>query len=137
VAKTGKRSVRAVIDEAIAEGRRWEWLCYALVVFCALLGATVLIIGVVRESGAVAIAESIFASLLWPCLRYADAVRRDLVRTRLCEMALVKAKTTDDVLQILREIVGIGTVGNHHAYFRSPNDTRATRFGIVEWPGKW
>lgn len=111
MAKTAERSVQAVIDEAIAEGRRWERLCYALVVFFILLGSVVLVVGVVRESGLVALAGSVFAGLFWPALRYADGVRRDLVRTRMYEMALAKAKTADEMLQMLREVAGVGGGG--------------------------
>ena len=93
MARAAKRSVQAVIDAALAEGRRWEWLCYALVAFFVLLGSVVLIVGIVRESGLTALAGSVFTGLFWPALRYADSVRRDLVRTRLYEIALAKAKT--------------------------------------------
>ncbi|QJW94443.1 hypothetical protein [Frigoriglobus tundricola] len=72
MAKAAGRSVQAVIDEAIAEGRRWERLCYALVMFFILLGSVVLLVGVVRESGLVALAGSVFAGLFWPALRYAE-----------------------------------------------------------------
>jgi hypothetical protein len=51
------------------------------------------------------------ASLFWPAPRYADSVRRDLVRTRMYEMALAKAKTADETLQILREVAGVGSGG--------------------------
>ncbi len=111
MAKAGNRSVQAVIDEAIAEGRRWERLCYGLVVFFILIGTVVLVVGVVRESGLVALAGSAFAGLFWPALRYADGVRRDLVRTRMYEMALAKAKTADEMLRMLREVAGVGTGG--------------------------
>ena len=84
-----------------------EWLCYALVIFFVLVGFAILVVGTVQESGSVAIAGSLFAALFWPALRYADGVRRDLVRTRMYEMALAKAATADEILQILREVAGI------------------------------
>lgn len=99
-----KRTVQSVIDAAVGEGRRWEILCYFLVGLFVLLGTVVLVVGVARESGLVALAGSVFASLFWPALRYADGVRRDLVRTRLYELPLTKAKTAEDLLRILREI---------------------------------
>jgi hypothetical protein len=107
VPKIVSRSVQAVIDEAIAEGRRWELLCYGLVIFFVLVGFAVLVVGAVRESGLVSLAGSLFAALFWPALRYADGVRRDLVRTRMYKMALAKAATADEILQMLREVVGI------------------------------
>jgi|GEM_PF-6490809 len=110
MAKAPKRSVQEVIDEAIAkhgDGR----LCYAVVVFFILLGSVILIVGVVRESGMVALAGSVFTGLFWPALRYADGVRRDLVRTRMYEMALAKAKTADEMLQMLREVAGTRSGG--------------------------
>lgn len=109
MAKVARRSVQEVIDEAVAEGRRWERRCYALAVFFIVLGTVVLIVGVVR--GAVALAGSVFAGLFWPALRYADGVRRDLVRTRMYEMALAKAKTAEEMLQMLREVAGTGGGG--------------------------
>lgn len=107
MAKAANRSAQEVIDQAIADGQRWERLCYALVLFFILLGSIVLIVGVVRESGLIAIAGSLFTGLFWPALRYADGVRRDLIRTRIYEMALAKAKTADEMLQMLREVAGV------------------------------
>ncbi|WP_148087905.1 hypothetical protein [Gemmata obscuriglobus] len=103
-----RRSVQEVIDQAIGEGRRWERLCYALVLFFIALGSIVLIVGVVRESGLLALDGSLFTGLFWPALRYADGVRRDLIRTRMYEMALAKAKTPAEMLEMLREVAGAG-----------------------------
>lgn len=111
MAKVARRPAREVIDAAIAEGRRWEWLSYALVIFFVLLGSTVLVVGVTRESGLTALAGSAFTGLFWPALKYADSVRRDLVRTRMYEMALTKAKTADEMLQMLREVAAVGSGG--------------------------
>lgn len=79
--------------------------------FFIVLGTVILIVGVVRGSGAVARAGSVFAGLFWPALRYAAGVRCDLVRTRMYEMALAKAKTAEEMLQMLREVAGTGGGG--------------------------
>jgi hypothetical protein len=106
VAQPTKRTAKKVIDEAIREGRKWEWLCYSLVVVFVLLGIVIIAIGIIRESGLTALAGSIFTICFWPALRYAESVRKDLARTRLYELPLTAAKGADELTKILNKITG-------------------------------
>lgn len=98
------RSAKSVIDEAVAEGAKWERLCFVFVALAGLVSLGVMVSGAVMREGLVALGGGVGgAGVVGSLLAYANNVRRDKVRIRLYELALGQAKTARESADILRE----------------------------------
>lgn len=88
------RTAQQVIDTAIAENRRSEFVCFLLIVGFVLFGAWVILNGVQTGNGVVTVAGSATAALFWPALRHAIRIRETNMIIRLFEIPLAAAKTS-------------------------------------------
>lgn len=98
------RSAEDVIDEAISDNLWWERLCYGLVIVFGTTGVAAIVAGFMKESGTISLSGTGPIVLLWPLLRFIERVRNDNIRIRMHELALAKAKTTNEMVAILREV---------------------------------
>jgi hypothetical protein len=98
------RTPQEVIDAAIRENRRWEWLCFALIVLCLAVGIALIVIGVVREQGLLALSGTLFGSLFWPALAHATSIRRENIAVRLLEYPLSQARTEKQSAEAIRDV---------------------------------
>ena len=99
------RSAKEVIDQAIRDNRPWEYLCYGLVLLFALLGASVIITGLVMGNIALAVVGAATSYLLWPALSNARVIRRENLLLRLFEAPLSRASTARGAAEALRDLL--------------------------------
>jgi hypothetical protein len=97
------RPVKLVIDHAIRENRRWEWLCFVMTATFAASGVGVLIAGAVTGNGLVSLAGAVAAGLFWPAFQAAERLRRANMAIRMMEIPLRNAKTADEAADAIRE----------------------------------
>jgi hypothetical protein len=98
------RTARQVIDQAIRDNKAWEYLCYALVILFGILGASVIIVGLFRESVAFSAIGVVTSYLLWPALSNAREIRTHNMLIRLYEVPLSRATTAQSAAEALRDI---------------------------------
>lgn len=101
--RTNPRTVREVIDTAIAENKVWERLCLALTVVFPTVGILVIVVGAIKGDGLLALAGSVSGALFWPALRNAVAIRQVNMAIRLLEVPLGQAKTAGQAADAIRE----------------------------------
>ena len=101
------RPTTEIINNALRENAKWEWLCYIGIVVFVVIGLTTLGFGLVRGDGVTSVVGGVVTSLFWPGIRYADRFRRDNLKIRLYEAALNKASTSQEVRDILKEIFSV------------------------------
>jgi hypothetical protein len=106
MAKATSRPAKEIIDDALADNRWWEWLCYVLVALLVVTGISVLIIGIIQEKAAIAATGGGVTALFWPALSFARSFRRDNIRIRLYEIPLTMAKDDEAAARHLREAIG-------------------------------
>jgi hypothetical protein len=99
----GPRSAQQLIDQAIAENRLGERLCYILVVVFVVIGIGVIIWGASAGQGVVSIAGSIASLLFWPAMREARQIRKENMAIRLLEDPLSRAETAEEAARALRD----------------------------------
>ena len=95
------RSAREIIDQAIAENRLGERLCYAFSVTFVLLGAFGLTFGMLKGEGTVALAGSIPEALFVPAFIFARRIRSENIAIRLLEVPLNRAETAQGAAEAL------------------------------------
>lgn len=93
-----------MIDQAIAENRFGERICYSLAILFALAGVAVLGCGIWLGQGLLALAASIPGALLWPALREARRIREKNLAIRLLEVPLSKPHTADEAAKLVSEM---------------------------------
>jgi len=85
---TPPRSAREVIDAAIRENRRWDWLCFGLLLLFAPLGGLGIVVGIVYNQVWPAVGGSVSTAACPPVLWFAYRVWRKNVEIRLLEFPL-------------------------------------------------
>lgn len=98
---TAPRTPKLVIDQAIRENRRPEFLCYSFATVFVTSGAFTLIWGAVTSNAVVSVAGAVASVFFYPALAAARSIREDNMAIRLLEIALDKATTSDDAAQAL------------------------------------
>lgn len=96
------RTPREIIDLAVAENRRWEWLCYGLVVLFAAVGAAGLVYGMVAGGQWPTVGGASAGAITVPLLYYAIGVWRANVALRVLEASLsdpAEAKKTFEAVR--------------------------------------
>src|SRR5438874_8086606 len=80
------RTAKQVIDQAIKENRRGEWLCYGFATVFVLAGLAVIGKSLLTEQSAwsTAIGAAVSA-LFWPAVSAARLIRRENLAIRLLE----------------------------------------------------
>lgn len=94
------------MGQSLSDNRLWEWLCYTLVILLVVVGVSTLFVGIIKEKEVIAATGGGVTGLFWPALRYASAFRKDNIRIRLYELALAKAKTSDEIAAVLCDALG-------------------------------
>jgi hypothetical protein len=97
------RTPKLVIDQAIRENRRAEYLCYVFAVAFVAGGLFALVWGAVTGGGVVAAVGTIASVLFYPALAAAREIREDNMAIRLLEIALDKATTADEAAKALND----------------------------------
>ena len=98
------RVAKLVIDQAIRENRRWEWVCLGMTVGFAAVGLGVLIVGAANGDGLIALSGAVTSGLFWPAFRAADDIRRANIAIRLMEIPLSRARTADQAAETIRQM---------------------------------
>lgn len=99
------RSAKLVIDQAIRDNRRWEWLCFSTTVALVLLGIVVIVRAMIADQSAVVtVVGGVAGSLFWPALRIGNRVRKENQSMRLLEIPLSKAETEEAAANMLKEM---------------------------------
>jgi hypothetical protein len=99
------RSASEVIDLAIRENRRSEWLLYFFAILFATVGLSVLVCGVVRGEPVSTVAGVVASTLFWPAMTSARRTRKENIAIRLLEAPLSRADTAKDAAEMLRDLV--------------------------------
>jgi hypothetical protein len=107
-----QRSTTEIINNALRENAKWEWLCYVGIVVFVVIGLTTLIVGLIRGESITSIVGGVVTSLFWPGLRFADQFRRENLKIRLYEDALNKAKTAQQAMDVLDCIFSVQSTKN-------------------------
>ena len=92
MAKSVPKNAGTVIDKAIGENRRSEYLLYLISCTIVSIGGFTLIWGALRNEGLVALAGGISSGLLFPAFKAAIEIRRQNVAIRLLEELLNRAE---------------------------------------------
>lgn len=101
-----KRPAEAIIDDAIADNRWWEWVCFGLVILFVASGLTTLAVGIINGRDLVALAGGGVTVLFVPAMHFAKNLRERNMRIRMSEAAVALAKTSEEVRAVLRETFG-------------------------------
>ena len=97
------RTPKLVIDQAIRENRRPEWICYGIAITLVLGGLFTLIWGTVSGAAIATVVGAVATSLFYPALSAARQIREDNIAVRLLEIPLSEAKTAEDAARTLNE----------------------------------
>src|SRR5262245_38575572 len=97
------RTPKLVIDQAIRENRRPEWICYLMAIALVLGGLFALIWGAVSGAGTPALAGTLASALFYPAIAAARQIREDNIAVRLLEIPLTEAKTAQDAAKALSD----------------------------------
>jgi hypothetical protein len=113
------RTAKQVIDQAIKENRRGEWLCYGFATAFVAAGLAVIGKSLFTEQPAwsTAIGAAVSA-LFWPAMNAARQIRRENLAIRLLEAPLSRAETAQaaaDMLQKAFVEVFVKEGGGRHA----------------------
>lgn len=90
-----------IIDAAIKDNRRWEQLCFGLVILLVGTGVSTLVTGIIKEKDAVAVSGAGVTGLFWPALSFARRLREFNIRIRLSEVALSLATTPEEAANVV------------------------------------
>jgi hypothetical protein len=97
------RTPKLVIDQAIRENRRPEFLCYCFAMLFVLAGLFSLVWGAVNLDGFVALCGTVASVFFYPALAAARSIREDNMAIRMLEVALDKASTTEEAARALSD----------------------------------
>jgi hypothetical protein len=89
-----------IISQAISENRRAEWLLYGFATLFVLVGLSLIICGIVKDTVLVwaGVAESV---LFVPAVLLARRTREQNMAVRLLEIPLRKARSADEAAKVL------------------------------------
>jgi hypothetical protein len=97
------RTPKLVIDQAIRENRRPEFLCYCFAALFVIAGLFTLVWGAVAGNGVISVAGAVASIFFFPALAAARSIREDNMAIRMLEIALDKASTSDEAAKALNE----------------------------------
>lgn len=103
---TGKRirTVREIIDQAIAENRAGERLQYGFAVVFLLGGISVIIWAAIKEANVFAFVGFLTTALFWPAMSSVRRIRKESVAIRLLEAPLSRADTAREAAEMLHHL---------------------------------
>jgi hypothetical protein len=97
------RSAKEIIDQAIAENRLNEYLCYVFASVFVVSGTGTLIFGLVKWDGIMALVGAVANLLFFPAMKQAREIRKENIAIRLLEAPLSASKTAKDAADALTE----------------------------------
>jgi len=98
------RTPGEVIDLAIAENKRWDWLCFGLVIAFATVGLVAIGYGAATNQQWTTIGGSVASVIFWPTLYYALGVWRSNTALRVLEASLSDPKEAKETFAALRAV---------------------------------
>lgn len=116
------RSCHNVIDLALKDNRVAERLLYLLAFLIVIVGAFVLIWGVVMGQWVAISAGTVATALFWPAMREARQIRWENILIRLLEEPLSRADSAKVAADLIQEIV--------HANLMGSNKQKATQDSV-------
>ena len=98
------RTAKQVIDQAIEENGRGEWLCYGFATSFVLAGLAVIGKSLfVEQSGWTTAIGAALSGLFWPAMNAARQIRRENLAIRLLEAPLSRAETAQAAADMLQK----------------------------------
>ena len=101
-----KRTAKAVIDDAIRETAGYDALCWWGLVVFGLTGVLTIFASVWQGNAGIGAVGTVPTVLCWPAIRYAIRIRQGNVALRMLELALDKAKSSEQALQAINQAFG-------------------------------
>jgi hypothetical protein len=86
------------------ENRPAEYLCYLFAVVFVMAGTVVLVVGLVRSEGLIALAGGVSNILFWPAMAQARAIRKENMVLRTLEVPLSAAANAEAAAETLRKV---------------------------------
>jgi len=113
------RTAKLVIDQAIKENRRGEWLCYGFAVAFVGVGVAVIAKALFTEQSVwTTVVGGVVSALFWPAMNAAWQIRRENLAIRLLEAPLSRAETAQAAADMLQKVfieVFVREGGGHRA----------------------
>jgi hypothetical protein len=98
------RTVRDIIDQAIAENRVPEYLLYLFAVLFVLTGELLIGDALYTKSGVAGILGVALNGLAWPAYRATRSIRAENLMLRMLEVPLTKARTAEEAARMITEM---------------------------------
>jgi hypothetical protein len=98
------RTTQEVIDQAIRENRRWEFLLLCFAALFVALGAAAIIWSIIKREPISGVAGAIESALFWPAWNLASRTRKDNIMLRMLEVPLSKATTSTEAAEMLQRV---------------------------------
>ena len=99
----GVRTSREIIDEAISDNRRSEYLAYRFATVFVLVGVAVIVWSMFAKEPLATIGGSIESVLFWPALNSVRRTRKENIAIRLLEAPLSRADSAKEAADMLRD----------------------------------
>src|SRR5690242_11556898 len=93
------RTARDIIDEAINDNRRWEYLAYVFASVFVFVGVTAITWSMFTKQPLATLGGSIESLLFWPSLRSESRIRKENIAIRLLEAPLARADTAKEAAE--------------------------------------
>jgi hypothetical protein len=97
------RTVRDIIDQAIAENRIPEYILYTFACLFVLTGEALIAVAIYNKVGMDAVLGVALNGLAWPAYRATRAIRAENLMLRMLEVPLMKAQTADEAAKMLAD----------------------------------
>lgn len=98
------RTVRDIIDQAIAENRVPEYLLYCFASLFVLTGEALLGTAFYNRNTTTAIVGVALNGLAWPAYRATRAIRAENLMLRMLEVPLMQARTAEEAAKMLTDM---------------------------------
>jgi hypothetical protein len=102
--KPNPRTPQELIDGAISENKKWDWLCFVLVCILSLLAIGGIVYGTIQNQWTAGVGAGVATLGFWPCLQYVREVRRENVALRVLEASLSDPKEAKATFETLRRV---------------------------------
>jgi hypothetical protein len=99
-----RRTAKQVIDQAIADNKKAEWLLYGFSITFIALGVGLILWGSLHGDKVFAFIGTLAGTLFWPAMKYAGQIRRESIAIRLLEAPLSKAETEMAACEMLQKL---------------------------------
>jgi len=99
------RTAKDIIDQAISENRRSEWLLYSFALLFVVGGLGTLVWGALQGEEITAIAGLVATSFFYPAMRWAYRIRKENFAIRMLEATLSNALSEKQAVAMLTELV--------------------------------